>query len=98
MGHTSKTLLLVGLIIISLASLCTGYGESCEAGKYIIPVGQQMNDMSTCTLYKCLNYNRKYVLETNSCATLKLKSGCKKVPGAASSFFPECCPMVVCRG
>nr|L0GCJ1.1 RecName: Full=La1-like protein 13; Flags: Precursor [Urodacus yaschenkoi]AGA82760.1 La1-like protein 13 precursor [Urodacus yaschenkoi] len=98
MERILKPVFLAILIVLSFSSQCMGFGESCQAGKHIVPVGQQQIDSSTCTLYKCSNYNRKYALETTSCATLKMKSGCRMVPGAATAPFPNCCPMMMCKG
>nr|P0C5F3.1 RecName: Full=Venom peptide La1 [Liocheles australasiae] len=73
------------------------FGESCIAGRFIVPLGQQVTDQRDCALYKCVNYNKKFALETKRCATVNLKSGCKTVPGGAGAAFPSCCPMVTCK-
>uniref|UniRef100_A0A224X3N5 Putative La1-like peptide n=1 Tax=Megacormus gertschi TaxID=1843536 RepID=A0A224X3N5_9SCOR len=98
MKNALEGLLLGSLIICSFFHMSVGKGERCDVGQFSIPVGQQVQDFQTCTLYKCLNYNRKYALESLSCASQKLKSGCRSVPGAATAPFPNCCPTVSCKG
>uniref|UniRef100_A0A1W7RA90 La1-like protein n=1 Tax=Hadrurus spadix TaxID=141984 RepID=A0A1W7RA90_9SCOR len=98
MAHALTPILFGILLMFSFSSLSTGYGESCQAGKYTIHVGRSVQDSKSCILYKCINYNRRYSLETLTCAKMTLKSGCRYVPGPATARFPDCCPMVVCRG
>uniref|UniRef100_A0A1V1WBG4 Putative La1-like peptide n=1 Tax=Superstitionia donensis TaxID=311983 RepID=A0A1V1WBG4_9SCOR len=92
------TAVLLGLLLaFSVFNFSMGFGESCKGGPYsIIPVGQEMTDPTTCTSYKCINYNRKYVLQTSTCATVK--PPCKGMGSFQGNRFPNCCPIVTCTG
>nr|AOF40208.1 venom peptide HtLa7 [Hadogenes troglodytes] len=98
MERSTMTVLLGFLLVCSFFSASLGLGETCKVGQFTIPVGQQANDLTACVQYKCLNYNRRYALETLSCAKQTLKSGCHITLGAAGAPFPNCCPTVICRG
>uniref|UniRef100_A0A224X3P2 Putative La1-like peptide n=1 Tax=Megacormus gertschi TaxID=1843536 RepID=A0A224X3P2_9SCOR len=98
MKHSCVAVLLGCLSLCILFSLSMGAGEICDVNGMSIPVNQQKEDANNCILYKCIMQNNRLVLDKYTCVTLKLKRGCKSVPGNPKATFPNCCPTSACRG